>query len=44
MSILQGIDDFKDFLKGTSGEKHWMLWIDIDRARTLGEDVIDMSL
>ena len=41
-SWFQGIDDFKQFLKGTAGEKHWMLWIDIDRAHTLGPELIDM--
>lgn len=43
-NIIQGIDDFKDFLHDTPGERHWMLWIDIDRARTLGDTLIDMPM
>uniref|UniRef100_A0A8K9USB0 Regulator of G protein signaling 22 n=1 Tax=Oncorhynchus mykiss TaxID=8022 RepID=A0A8K9USB0_ONCMY len=34
----QGLGDFKDFLKGTLGEKLLRLWMDIERLKTLQDD------
>uniref|UniRef100_A0AAZ3Q4W0 RGS domain-containing protein n=1 Tax=Oncorhynchus tshawytscha TaxID=74940 RepID=A0AAZ3Q4W0_ONCTS len=34
----QGLGDFKDFLKGTLGEKLLHLWMDIERLKTLQDD------
>ncbi|XP_078543085.1 regulator of G-protein signaling 22 isoform X2 [Lissotriton helveticus] len=28
-------EKFKSFLKGTSGENHWLLWLDIERLKAL---------
>ena len=34
LSTHKGITHFKEFLKGTLGEKTWNLWLDIEKART----------
>nr|XP_046188834.1 regulator of G-protein signaling 22-like [Oncorhynchus gorbuscha] len=34
----QGLGDFKDFLKGTLGDKLLRLWMDIERLKTLQDD------
>nr|XP_006824173.1 PREDICTED: uncharacterized protein LOC102801108 [Saccoglossus kowalevskii] len=33
----KGIDAFRKFLDGTSGEKNWNFWLDVDKARSIGE-------
>lgn len=32
-----GIQEFKKFLNGTSGEKVWNLWMDIERGKRMGD-------
>lgn len=34
----KGIEKFKSFLSGTMGEKHWNLWLDIDKTRFMLDD------
>lgn len=31
----KGVDDFKQFLEGTTGQKNWHFWMDIDRAKLI---------
>lgn len=38
LTARRGIEEFKKFLSGTAGEKHWKLWIDIDRTRLMEND------
>lgn len=35
LTSLKGIQAFKQFLRGTEGEKYWELWIDIDKGRLI---------
>ena len=35
LSSWKGIQAFREFLAGTSGEKYWNLWIDIDKGRLI---------
>ena len=38
LTSLKGIMDFKKFLEGTSGEKYWELWIDIDKGHLIADE------
>ena len=42
LSTRKGIYQFKRFLKGTHGERHWNFWIDIDRMRLMKETDIQL--
>ena len=33
LSTLAGVQTFQKFLRGTSGERNWKLWMDIERAK-----------
>ena len=35
---LKGVKKFKEFLKGTLGEKNWNLWLDIERAKLIKDE------
>ncbi|XP_046585614.1 LOW QUALITY PROTEIN: regulator of G-protein signaling 22-like [Haliotis rubra] len=35
LTKLKGVQQFKAFLEGTLGEKHWNFWVDIDRSRMI---------
>lgn len=35
LNTRRGIQEFKRFLKGTSGESYWHLWLDIDKLGLL---------
>ena len=35
LSNLKGMIAFKKFLLGSTGEKNWLLWMDIERAKLL---------
>lgn len=34
----KGMEKFKSFLTGTVGEKHWNLWLDIDKTRYMSDN------
>ncbi|KAL4236453.1 GTPase activator [Mactra antiquata] len=41
----KGVNQFKQFLKGTLGERNWKLWVDIDRMRLMtNENEIQLYL
>ena len=35
---MKGVSTFKNFLAGTSGEKNWLFWMDIERARGIQDE------
>ncbi|XP_077991279.1 regulator of G-protein signaling 22-like [Glandiceps talaboti] len=34
----KGLEVFKKFLSGTTGEKNWYFWLDVDRARQIDDE------
>ncbi|CAI9739612.1 Hypothetical predicted protein [Octopus vulgaris] len=39
METHQDFSNFYDFLKGTTGEKYWQLWVNIDRIKLVKTDI-----
>ena len=37
LARLAGVEGFKKFLQGTTGERVWSLWLDIERAKVVSD-------